>query len=183
MKIPVSKLNNCKGQLFSWDLVVSAMIFIFIFLTIAVIWDNRGIEFQENEPKKDIELYSRYAVEALLTTPGYPEDWYEFDTLNSSEINSIGFKDGRYGFIDYRKVQQLMESNESYDEIKKLLGFRGPGYEFSLDIFVYSEERIQEDKLKLGFEGKCSTSLVIKRLARDYEGRLYKLKFEGCIAK
>lgn len=164
------------SQLFSWDMVISAMIFIIIFLSIAMLWDDRSFSFEQQEEKKELRLYSEYAMEALLSSEGLPKDWHE-DDINESKISSLGLKDGRYNHIDYEKAQALLEAEDSYEKIKNLLGLAG--YEFMLNITKH--EGNETDTKALEHNEECRSTHRINRLATDYKDRIYKIKFEGCI--
>jgi len=183
IRMTKEKVFSNKGQIFSWDLVVSAMIFIVIFLTLVVLLDDKSLAINEEEPKKELEIYTRHAVEALMNTEGFPQDWHELDGINASEISSIGLREGRYGYLDEEKLDKLMKSGEYYDAIKKLLGLTGPNFEFKFNVTIYDTNHIKIDEKNMGYDGDCSKLLILNRLARDYDGRIYKMKFAGCIVK
>ncbi len=172
---------SAKGQLFLSDFVISGFIFIGIFISLAMIWDSHGVAMEKQHERQELETYSRYAMEALLSTEGQPDDWEELEEISMDNIHSLGIMSGRYSYVDYNKVVRLMNSHEDYDEIKRLIGMDAPGYEFKLEITIYNKNHAVLNSLELGYNGECITEMRMQRLAKGYNGWLYNLKFTGCV--
>ena len=144
-----------------------------------MLWDDRIFSFEDEEKKKELNLYSWFAVETLLATEGSPSDWYTYDEIESENINYIGLRDGMYGYVNYDKVIHLIEMSDYYEEIKKLIGLSG--YEFSINITI--TDGSENNSAFIGYKGDCSKTTRITRFATDNKKRIYKINYEGCIAK
>lgn len=128
-------MNN-KSQVFSIDLIMASIIFIFILTTSAWFWDSTKEKMSLSEIRNDLELISHNAVSVLINTVGDPPNWHNIE-FNEENIYSIGIGKNRPWFIDIDKAKRLSETD--YNLTKKILGIRGPNYEFFLNISVFNK--------------------------------------------
>lgn len=131
-------MNN-KAQVFSTDIVIAVIVFIFILITSAWFWDSTKEKIHITEVRNDLELISHNAEAVLINTVGDPPNWHNI-TFNNDKVFSIGVGKNRPWFIDENKAIRLQELNESnYDLFKRILGVRGASYEFFLNISKYNK--------------------------------------------
>ena len=80
-----------------------------------------------------------YATRSLMDTQGDPAHWSSFSNseVTSDNIAALGLM-ARPGVFDLEKVQTLEGANATqYEEIKKILGISGAGYELHIAIYVF----------------------------------------------
>ncbi len=134
-----NKPSKKKSQMFSIDLILALMIFIFILMAIAWVWDFSTQKMSLSESRNNMNLLSTYTLSSLIETPGSPTNWHLLsdEDFNETNVESLGFTKTSLSAweLDKKKIQRLYELNQSnYETIKKLLGLRGPGYDFCLKI-------------------------------------------------
>ncbi len=112
------------GQVSSIDLLISAIVFLMIFISIRGIWIENLNEGQASLNSYELELKTIQAVNCLLKTPGFPVDW------NSSSVELIGLAKKPF-VLSEDKVDEFLLLD--YNNAKKALGIEG--YEFNLSIF------------------------------------------------
>jgi hypothetical protein len=147
-----SRRRRKNGQIFSSDLVIAVTVFIFILITSAWFWDTTKEKIHMTEVRNDIELISRNSVAVLVNTVGDPPNWHDI-AFTDENIYSIGISKNRPWLFDEDKVRRLDELNTTdYELIKRILGVRGAGYEFFLNISKYN---LTDDSfVELGIIGK-----------------------------
>lgn len=169
-----------KGQVHSVDFIVSGVIFITIFLSLVVFWDDVRFSFEQEEKANDLELVTAYALESLMTHPGEPYNWSDYSSIDAEKISSLGLTTGRYGHFDKDKVAAL-NHNESYEDIKTLLGVRGPGYEFKLNVKRFNSSYNVTDSWEIGYMGECEITSQHERLASGNANDIYRIILKGCV--
>ena len=127
-----------KGQVFSTDIIIAMIIFIFIIISSAWFWDTAKEKMHQTEVRNDLELAAHNAVSVLIGTVGDPPNWNNL-TFTDRNIYSLGIGGNRPWIIDEHKASRLGELNATdYDLIKRILGIRGSSYEFYLNISKYN---------------------------------------------
>jgi hypothetical protein len=151
-----------KSQVFSTDLIVAVIVFTFILITSAWFWDATKEKMHLSETRNDLELIAHNAVSVLINTVGDPPNWHNI-TFNESNVYSIGIGKNRPWFIDLNKATRLQELNSTdYETLKKILGVRGPFYEFYLNISKFNKTTSEfEDISLVGIYPNSSSSHVI----------------------
>jgi hypothetical protein len=151
-------LNN-KSQVFSTDLIIAVIIFTFILITSAWFWDSTKEKMHLSEIRNDLELIAHNAVSVLINTIGDPPNWHNI-TFNEDNVFSIGIGKNRPWFIDLNKAKKLNETD--YNLTKKILGIRGPNYEFYLNISMFNKTSLEfEDVSIVGIYPNTSSLHVI----------------------
>ena len=161
-----SKINK-KGQIFSADLAIAIIAFMFIILTFIYMGNHLEKQVQINEESNDLIRIGHYFAAILVETPGEPSNWtdYSSDEFNSSNIKSLGLatssssnnlniteKGKSVGTVndnclvlDSNKINYLTTLNAShYETYKELLGVIGPGYEFQLIVKMWNGTDYQQ---------------------------------------
>lgn len=149
--------KNKRAQVFSIDLIVGILAFIFIMIAGIWMWDYSRERMYLVESRADLEILSRNALNVLVQTPGNPSNWTNIaeDDFNESNVKSLGLarsisdnnldveEKGRsaglikngYLILDSNKVDTFNTlSSSKYDTYKRLLGILGPNYHFQLKI-------------------------------------------------
>ena len=152
------KLNN-KSQVFSTDLIVAVIVFIFILITSAWFWDATKEKMTLTEQRNDLELIAHNAASVLINTVGDPPNWHNIE-FNDSSVYSIGIGKNRPWFIDLDKAKRLNETD--YNLTKRILGIRGPNYEFFLNVSMFNKTSQEfEDVSIAGIFPNESSAFVI----------------------
>ncbi|NOQ56347.1 MAG: hypothetical protein GQ477_06105 [Nanohaloarchaea archaeon] len=118
----INKGVNRKGQTFTSDFFVSAIIFMFILNISYITWNSAQdvtAEFESDNMQKKIF----YITDMLTRTPGYPYGW------NSTDVELIGLSDSS-NMINSSKLDELQ--NMSYYNMTFLWGITD--YEFNLTV-------------------------------------------------
>jgi len=137
-------------------------IFVFVLLSSVYAWDYASTKMTEKEERIDLEILARDAITALILTPGIPSNWSSIndENFNRTFVLALGLaenitlsgKDSATRaatagsthrgsrILDPSKVARLVELNNDtyYPLFKELLGIRGSGYEFGLNINVWN---------------------------------------------
>ncbi len=108
------------GQLFSYDFIISAMVFLFFFSTFFFVWDylNRQIVWQSDI--NDMQGRAALLSDVLVRTSGYPANWTaaNVETIGlaaTSEENVID--PGRLAALnatDYATARNIMGLGQKY---------------------------------------------------------------------
>ena len=114
------KINKTskKGQLFSTDLSLSAIIFLIVFVLFLSLWNVYSLQLQENTLYEEMGLLAFQTVDVLVSTPGVPNQWESAPALNASQIYALGLAE-KDRTLSSKKVNKLFAL--SYDEMKTLL--------------------------------------------------------------
>ncbi|MGM5482016.1 MAG: hypothetical protein ACQESF_01000 [Nanobdellota archaeon] len=170
-----------KSQLHSIDFIFSGILFIIVFFSLVSAWDNLRYNFSSVDQRNDFEIISRYAFSSLTETRGVPNSWHINGNVNSTEVSSLGLL-GPEGSLMSEKLEALSIYNStSYQEYKKILGIKGPGYEFSLNATYFYDNLSIKNITTVGYLGKCDSVVRITRAGTDDDGNIVKLRYKGCI--
>ncbi|MBS1266657.1 MAG: hypothetical protein MAG795_00625 [Candidatus Woesearchaeota archaeon] len=121
--------------MFSTDITVAMLAFIFILLIMAWVWDYSREKMILTDKRINLNLISDFASSALVESQGSPSSWnlVRTDKFNESYVSSIGLASDSPLNLSISKIQKLREvDNYDYETVKKILGMRGPGYEYFL---------------------------------------------------
>ncbi len=131
-----------KGQFFSVDLVIGGALFLFILLSVYTAYNGFSLHVRNQELNNDLFAIGYYVSSSLIETSGEPYDW---ETKNydggqggekvKEDIFSLGLSQNRDGWVlDQYKINKFVELNQSYNDVKDVLGVRGPGYELFVNV-------------------------------------------------
>ena len=113
---------NSKAQIFTTDLILASVVFLFI-LTITIVYSMQvadRVYLLDREHERQVAAQN--TANSLLFSQGEPADWHTHRDLNLAVISSIGIVKTR-NQIDSAKLQKLQDWNRTrYLEIKDLLG-------------------------------------------------------------
>ena len=112
-----------KGQVSSFDIIISVIIFTIIFVALRGIVLSNITSTSNNLSYNEMQIITQQAIEGLTETYGYPKDW------NTSSVELIGLE--KYpGVLDTTKVTALFSMD--YNKVSTLLALGK--YEYHLTI-------------------------------------------------
>ncbi|MBI4158880.1 hypothetical protein HY500_01325 [Candidatus Woesearchaeota archaeon] len=138
-------MKSHKAQFFSADLVLSLFLFAAILVSFFVThgYLNRNIETQEK--RNDMTLIASSVSSLLIQNGGYPENWETFDKndINEHSVSVLGLSKNADGWnLAQAKINKFIQLNSSYDSLKDILGIKGQGYEFYVNISTVSQSYV-----------------------------------------
>jgi len=150
---------NGRGQVFSADLMMAAVVFLFI-ITLSIVYSSEvanRVYFLEEGQERDQAVLR--AGDALLLSPGSPANWELLSDV--SQASSLGLVKSR-NVLDSGKVQALLDLNAgSYGRIKELLG--ASKYDFGISLLsLQSRQSLAEFGMQPGSENRVS---AVNRIA------------------
>jgi hypothetical protein len=157
------KTLNGRGQIFSTDLMMAAVVFLFI-LTMSIIYSgevaNRVYFLEENQARDQAALR---AADAIVLSSGNPANWETLSSLDSA--SSLGIAQSR-NVLDEGKLLALLDLNAgNYSRIKDLLGASRYGLGISV-LRLQNKQSLAEFGMQPGSEKNVS---VVSRIAL-YQG-------------
>jgi len=158
------KTLDRKGQIFSTDLMMASVVFLFI-LVIGIVYSTQaGNRIALVEEDNQRQMAALNAANALLLTGGEPGNWENFASLDSN-ISSIGIAKSR-NEISGAKLQSLVAfGSTDYEELRQVLGVSKYGLGVSV-LQLLDKESIAEAGQEPGTGDKVST---VNRIA-TYNG-------------
>lgn len=137
------KTPDSRGQFFSVDLMVSALIFLFIIiLTMTVSGEFSGKILLKQQDNERDEAAIR-AGNALVYSPGEPANWQ--NQAGITGVSAIGLADSK-NRLDNAKVQRLADLNQGYyNEVRDLLGAN----KFGVQITILTLEGVKRKEFGL----------------------------------
>jgi hypothetical protein len=153
------------GQMFSADMLLAIIIFIVILIGVIWLGDFVNEKISYNENRRDMAVMAAYATSGLVESAGSPASWdgLALNDFNETNVLSLGLVDEEKGAwqLDYGKVSRLGTLYPTkYETLKKLIGLRGPDYEFQL---VISPENLPQVSVGLAPELNSSNVIVVER--------------------
>ncbi len=139
-------LGASRGQVFTLDMAIGAIVFLFIATLSTLAWDNLNAQIASAEQRKDLEFAVFSSSESLLKTPGNPVFW---DASNVSAMKSFGLATvssdsgalaGSHVLNASKAVFFLQLLEENYSDAKRVLG--AGAFEFGFSIKNKSKEII-----------------------------------------
>lgn len=128
------------SQIFSVDAIIAMSAFILILVSSAWAWDSVRSRIYLSEQRNDMEFVAASAISVLIEKPGDPDNWHKLATFDESSISSLGLTNGVPWVLDTdkaAKLEELSADDSDYVRMKEILGIKGPGYEFFLNITIY----------------------------------------------
>jgi hypothetical protein len=124
-KIGKNKKGHKKGQFFSYDAIVAAILFGIVLSLIFVYW----ISMRNFMGSEATEMFSlALSISDSLMKPGVPADWhvyYNGDIKNIPKIQSVGLTDGYSNKINLAKFSNfsnLTAYDEGYQKLRENYG-------------------------------------------------------------
>ena len=145
------KTLNCKGQIFTTDLILAVTVFLFV-LTLTIIYSNQvANRVGYWEEANDRENAALWASSALVLSSGEPSNW---ENLALEDINSIGLA-GSKSVLLPSKLQRLVDLNSGhYSEAKALLGLAK--YGVRIEVSDLNKQLLNAFGLEPGSESQVS---------------------------
>ncbi len=125
MSFLINKRNRIRGQVSSIDVLVSAVIFVLVFVSLRGVWIQNIEEAENNFYFSELQLKSESALDSLVKTEGYPINW------TNSNVELIGLADKPLILSD-SKVAYF--ASMDYNNAKYILGLGS--YDFKMDILA-----------------------------------------------
>ena len=130
-------LNN-RGQVFTTDLIVAAVVFLFI-ITFTTIYSNEisyRVTLMEGAEAREIAALN--VLDSLTLSQGRPANWELFSDLN--RVSSIGLVSS-IGDIDEQKFEHMIDMNAlHYEAIRYILG--AGAYEMNISILDMQNRQV-----------------------------------------
>jgi len=151
----------------SLDLFLATIVFVSIMVTMIFMWDFARERSSSLEEQRDIQIQSRQALNSLLLTPGSPASWEEYNSVNKTNVSSIGLANEPFS-INQRKIQRLASANSTfYDDYKTILGLQG--FDFTFEMYSYTDSQQKFSTVPIYRAGKTAASniselIVLERL-------------------
>ncbi len=125
-----------RGQLFSFDFLISISLILFVFATALAISDFTASTINGAEEQRELKIAAASALSQLLETPGNPANWDHLEFADAG-VESLGLASGR-NELDFEKTVKffaIANSNiENHVLAKRLLALDYPGADFYLSI-------------------------------------------------
>ena len=124
-KVNVMKSSYKKGQFFSYDAIIAAILFGIVLSLIFVYW----ISIRTSIGSETTEMFSlALSISDSLTKPGIPQNWHEIyygDIKKIPKIQSVGLTEGYSNKINVGKFSNfsnLTAYEEGYEELRERYG-------------------------------------------------------------
>ncbi|MCD6496503.1 MAG: hypothetical protein J7K54_04500 [Candidatus Aenigmarchaeota archaeon] len=151
-----------KGQVWSFDLAVSMIIFIGALASVVFAWNFMSTGAFESQEMKSLQLRALGISDSLLRTPGIPEDW------NSSNVIVLGLATD--GLLDRQKVEQFISMD--HNKTRQLLDLGG--YEYYFEVSDINGTVYNNTLPSISPDAKI---IVPSERYATYEGRAVKVSF------
>ncbi len=123
-------LLNRKGQIFSTDLMIASIVFLFILTTAAVYGNQLANRLYFIEQDSEMRQIGQQAANILLLTTGSPANWQQLSSLE--EVNVIGLAEHQ-NFLSIEKMTQMKTlTSSNYEDLKEVLGLSK--FDFKLEV-------------------------------------------------
>ncbi|RLI90509.1 MAG: hypothetical protein DRO89_05745 [Candidatus Altiarchaeales archaeon] len=157
-----------KAQVLSGEFILASAIFLFVLTSIFLLWSTTTRNIAESEIMYEMDEVATNAIEKLIRTSGYPDDWESIPPIEIDNVSALGLAT-ESRILDKEKVLKFLYimSNTSSDNPCNLSSpetisnyecnkhFLGIGrYDFYLDI-TYLNGTIVNIKGK-----SCTTGLI-----------------------
>jgi len=124
--------KTSKAQVWTIDFLAGATAMSVILLFFILLWNNSANRWNNANEYRMMLTDAVFASEALIATPGEPENWEMFGQINNSNISAIGLADGR-NELNVLKIEKLVSQNSSsYSFVRQRLGLQK--YEFGFRV-------------------------------------------------
>jgi len=155
----MSKAINQKGQIFSTDLMMASIVFLFI-LVLAVTYSNtvaNRVSLFESDAER--QTSAAIAANALVYSTGSPSSWENLSGLEN--VSSLGLVSSK-NMIDRQKLQRLVDLNATnYDDVRALIGLSKYNVKISI-LRLQNKQSIEEWGMNPGLQ---DTVTAVNRIA------------------
>jgi hypothetical protein len=125
--------KNKHAQIFTTDIVIAISIFFLVLIATVYAWHAIDQKKEPIETRRDMELIAQNLAQNIISSKGNPENWQNY-VIDPSNINSLGAA-LTPNLLSREKLQKLEDDSDSkYEEMKEILGVRGPKYEFYVKV-------------------------------------------------
>ncbi len=152
-----------KGQIWSFDLALSLLIFFTAMLSMLFAWSYMSSDIAETRQIKTMQLRALTVSDSIIRTPGIPLDW------NESNVEVIGLASSDNTLVT-SKVDSFMAME--YGKARALLGVSP--YDFYMEIKDINGTIYKNTTLPIS--GDADFVVPAERYA-VYRGRIIKLRF------
>jgi hypothetical protein len=123
----MKKIRNRKAQIFSGDMAIATMVFLFALSMAFFLWNSVIDDINRAETYSEMEKLGSSAVENLVRNPGIPTGW------NMYSVVSIGLAD-EDRILSPDKVLRFVEmmNSSNYDDRRHTMGIGG--FDFYVNI-------------------------------------------------
>jgi hypothetical protein len=163
MRFSKSKNIRIRGQVSSIDVLVSAVIFVLIFVSLRGVWIQNIGEAEGNFYFSELQLKSESALDSLVKTQGFPLDW----TISNVEI--IGLADKPL-VLSAAKVANF--SSMDYNTARNIIGLGS--YDFRMDIIAESPA----DNISIGKTLDANVFVYSVKRTVVYKGGIADVSFK-----
>ena len=152
-----------KGQVWTLDMALSLMIFFAALISVTMAWNFISSDIAEGQEMTEMQLKAMTVSDALIRTPGIPEDW------NNDTVTVIGlaYDDNE---LDSSKVSEFVSM--SYQKSRSLLGIVPYNFYFEVEDIngtVYTNSSLPMDP---------DADVIIPAIRyASYNGRIVKVNF------
>ncbi|MFA6035420.1 MAG: hypothetical protein WC759_00490, partial [Candidatus Micrarchaeia archaeon] len=112
-----------RGQAFSMDFILSAVIFGIVLVLLVPIWSTLTAQIREAEVRKDLQIATSAIADLLMRSPGSPANW------SVDDVMSIGLANSAHE-LNTTKLLRLRDI--PYEDAKTVLGL--DAYNFSINV-------------------------------------------------
>lgn len=121
-----------RGQLFSYDLLLSAVFVIFLIMLYILTTNTLVAEMDVAELRTEMEEVAQTAADSLLRTPGDPSNW-ELFPITENGTRSLGLANSQ-SELDPEKVDRffsITSGSAEYNATLPILGLAGRAYRYN----------------------------------------------------
>lgn len=111
--------TDSRGQVFSADLIFSTMVLLLVFVLVGSAWNNLQTSVAAALDAQEIQSSAAYALDFLLASRGYPEDWQSAPVFDG--VSNLGLK-GEQGVSLEKTIALARFARQNYSEVKRQLG-------------------------------------------------------------
>ncbi len=125
-----------KGQLFSFDLILSISILLLLFGITVSVFSRSDAVMKEFAFEREISQNGNAALSSLIETSGYPSNWEQL-AFTDSNVKALGLASSANSLNSQKvgKFFDLANSNENnYVLTKRVLGIDFPSANYTLEI-------------------------------------------------
>jgi len=102
-----------KAQVLSGEFILACVIFLFVLTSIFFLWNTTTRNIAESEISYEMDEVATNAIEKLVRTSGYPEDW---ENMSIDNVSALGLTT-ESRILDKEKVLKFLNitSNSTFD--------------------------------------------------------------------
>ena len=119
-------------------MVFAAISFVIILITLLFAYQAARERAILEFGRDDMEKMARHASSQLVLDTGQPQDWNQLSDANFTyeNITTLGLTSSQPWVLDFDKLLKMVKlDDDKYEDVKKILGLQGPGYELYFEIW------------------------------------------------